>query len=47
VVRWALRYLGKDKFLATVVQTIYEDATDVVRVNGRNCKAFGVRVGVH
>jgi len=26
---------------------MYEDAITVVRVNGRDSKAFGVRVGVH
>jgi len=31
----------------SVVQSLYEDATTVLRVNGRESKAFGVRVGVH
>jgi len=30
-----------------MVQSLYVDATTVVRVNGRDSKAFGVRVGVH
>jgi len=31
----------------SVIQSIYKDATTVVRVSGRDSKAFGVRVGVH
>jgi len=30
-----------------LVQSMYEDATTMVRVNGRDREAFGVRVGVH
>jgi len=31
----------------SVVQSMYEDATPVVRVNGYASKRFGVRVGVY
>ena len=31
----------------SVIKAIYEDATTTVRVNGRESKAFSVRVGVH
>jgi len=47
VVWWALRSPGVDEWLVSVVQSMYEDATTVVRVHGRDNKAFGVRVGVH
>jgi len=30
-----------------MVQSIYEDALTVVRVNGRDSKAFRVRISVH
>ena len=43
VVWWALRCLG----VVSVIKAIYEDATTMVRVNGRESKAFSVRVGVH
>jgi len=42
-----VRSPGVDEWLVSVVQSMYEDATTVVRVNGRDSKAFGVRVGVH
>jgi len=32
---------------ASLLIIMYEDVTTVVRVNGRDSKAFGVRVGVH
>jgi len=31
----------------SVVQSLYEDATIVVRVNSHDCKAFGVRIDVY
>ena len=31
----------------SVIKAMYEDATTTVRVNGRESKAFSVRVGVH
>jgi len=36
VVWWALRSLGVVEWLVSVVQSMYEDATSVVRVNGRD-----------
>ena len=47
VVWWALRSLGLDEWIVSVVRAMYEDATTVVRVNGRDSKAFNVKVGVH
>ena len=46
VVWWALRCLGVDDWIVSVIKAMYEDAT-TVRVNGRESKAFSVRVGVH
>ena len=31
----------------SVIKAMYEDATTTVRVNGRESKAFSIRVGVH
>jgi len=31
----------------SLVQSLYEDATTVVRVNGRDSKGCGVKVGLH
>ena len=47
VVWWALRCLGVDEWIVSVIKAMYEDATMTVRVNGRESKAFSVRVGVH
>ena len=47
VVWWALRCLGVDEWIVSVIKAMYEDATTTVRVNGRESKAFSVRVGVH
>ena len=44
---WALRCLGVDEWIVSVIKAMYEDATTTVRVNGRESKAFSVRVGVH
>ena len=48
VVWWALRCLGvdEDEWIVSVIKAMYEDATMTVRVNGRESKAFSVRVGV-
>ena len=46
VVWWALRCLGVDEWIVSVIKAMYEDATTTVRVNGRESKAFSVRVGV-
>ena len=47
VVWWALRYLGVDEWIVSVIKAKYEDASTKVRMNGRKSKAFNVRVGVH
>ena len=47
VVWWALRYLGVDEWIVSVIRAMYEDATTKVRLNGRESNAFSVRVGVH
>ena len=47
VVWWALRYLGVDEWIVSVIKAMYEDATTKVRLNGRESNAFSVRVGVH
>ena len=47
VVWWALRCFGVDEWIVSVIKDMYEDATTTVRVNGRESKAFSVRVGVH
>ena len=40
VVWWALRYLGVDEWIVSVMTAMYEDATTKVKVNGRESKAF-------
>ena len=45
VVWWALRYLGVDEWIVSVIKAMYEDAT--MRLNGRESNASSVRVGVH
>ena len=47
VVWWALRYLDVDEWIVSVIRAMYEDATTKVKLNGRESKAFSVRVGVH
>ena len=42
VVWWALRCLGVDEWIVSVIKAMYEDATTTVRVNGRESKAFSV-----
>jgi len=42
--RWALTSFGLDKLLVSVVQSMYENTVTVVKVNGRDSKAFGVGV---
>ena len=46
MVWWALRCLGVDEWIVSVIKAMYEDATMTVRVNGRESKAFSARVGV-
>ena len=45
VVWWALRYLGVDEWIVSVIRAMYEDATTKVKLNGRESKAFSVKVG--
>ena len=47
VVCWALRYLGVDEWIVSVIKAIYEDASTKVRMNGRKSRAFNVKVWVH
>ena len=47
VVWWALRYVGVDEWIVSVIRALYKDATTKVRLNGRERNAFSVRVGVH
>ena len=47
VVWWALIYLGVNEWIVLVIRVMYEDATAKVRLNGRESKAFSVKVGVH
>ena len=47
VVWWALRSLGVDEWIVSVIKSMYENATTSVKVNGRESKAFSVKVGVH
>ena len=44
---WALRYLGVDEWIVSVIKAMYEDATTKVKLKRRESKAFSVRVGVH
>ena len=45
LVWWALRYLGVGEWIVSVIRAMYEDATTKVKLNGRESKAFSVRVG--
>ena len=47
VVWWALKSLGVDDWIVSVIKAMYEDATTRVKLNGRESKGFGVKVGVH
>ena len=47
VVWWALRYLGVDEWIVSVIRAMYEDATTKVWLNGREGNASSVKVGVH
>jgi hypothetical protein len=47
VVWWALRCLGVDEWIVSVIRAMHEDATTKVRLNGRESNAFSVKVGVH
>ena len=47
VVWWAMRKLGVDEWIVSVVMSMYENARSRVRVNGSFSKEFEVKVGVH
>ena len=47
VVWWALKYLGVNEWIVSVIKAMYEDATRKVKLNGRESNAFSVEVGVH
>ena len=36
-----------DEWIVSMIRTMYKDVTTKVRLNGRECKAFSVKVGVH
>ena len=40
VVWWALRYLGVDEWIVSVIKAMYEDVLTKVRLNGRESRAF-------
>ena len=42
----ALRYLGMDEWIVSVMRAMYEDALTKVRVSGRERKTFNVRAEV-
>ena len=46
VVWWALRCLGVDEWIVSVIRAMYEDETKMVQLNWRESNAFSVRVGV-
>ena len=43
VVWWALRYLGVDEWIVSVIRAMNEEATTKVRLNGRESNALSVR----
>jgi len=47
VVWWALRSLGVDEWLVTVIKAMYADTSTMVKLNGGVTRGFGVKVGVH
>ena len=47
VVWWALRTLGVDEWLVTVIKAMYADTSTMVKLNGKVSGGFGVKVGVH
>ena len=42
---WALRYLGVDERIVSVMKVMFEDASSKVRMNGREIRASNVKVG--
>jgi hypothetical protein len=47
VVWWALRSLGVDEWLVSVIKAMYADTSTMVKLNGKMSKGIRVRVGVH
>ena len=47
VIWWAMRKLGLDEWIITLVQTMYKNTTSKVRVNSLFTDEFEVKVGVH
>ena len=39
--------MGVDEWIVSVIKAMYEDASTKVRMNGRESRAFNVKVGVH
>ena len=44
---WALRKVGVDVWIVSVIKSMYEEATTSVKLNGRKSKGFRVKVGVY
>ena len=44
---WAFRKLGIDEWIVSVIKSMYEEVTTSVKLNGRECNGFRVKVGVH
>lgn len=47
VVWWALRYLGVEEWLVTVIRAMYEGVTTAVKMKDGESDGFEVKVGVH
>ncbi len=47
VIWWAMRRLGVEEWLISVVRSLYENARSCVSVNSSYSDTFAVKVGVH
>ena len=47
VIWWALRELGVEEHVVSVIQTMYSKASTVVKLGAGESREFEVRVGVH
>ena len=47
VLWWALRRLGVDEWIVSVIKAMYVDAMTAVRISGKVSREFDVKVGVH
>ena len=47
VVWWALRHLGVEEWLVTVVRAMYEGVTTAVKIKDGESNGSEVKVGVH